>query len=241
MHLAYMKSDMDANIKAVFNLIKELKQSCVKRVIHCSTAAVIGPHAKGVVTEETKPAPNGKYQQTKYRIEEILRAELPPNIELAILRPTEIVGPGGKGLYTMIKRLDNEKACNFIYHCILKYRRFNYVSVYNVVAAFILLATSPIVRMGEMYHISDDDNADNNYAAVEKFINSSLNYKHGYVFDIGLSISVLSLLFKLMSRPSPPDRVYSNSKIFSLGYRKVSTLRSTISEVVSWESNSARY
>ena len=157
-HLAYMVNSLNANIEAIFNLIKAVKQSGVRRVVHCSTALVIGFHAKDVVTEETVPAPKGEYQQTKYRIEEILRAELPPHIELAILRPTEIIGPGGQGLQTMIKRLNNKRSYKYyIYHCILKHRRFNYVSVYNVVAALILLASSPIIQKGEIYNISDDD------------------------------------------------------------------------------------
>lgn len=241
MHLAFIDNDWNANIEAIFNLIKSVKQSGVKRVIHCSTAVVIGFHAKGVITEETKPAPKGKYQQTKYRIEEILRAELPPDIELAILRPTEIIGPGGRGLHKMIKRLYNERSYkNFIYHFILKYRHFNYVSVYNVVSALILLASSPNMQLVEIYNISDDDDADNNYAAVEKIIRSSLNYKHEYSFDIGLPPFFLSLLFKLLPSLSPPNRVYSNYKISSLGYRKVATLRSAISEIVSWEANSTR-
>lgn len=238
-HLAYMDNDRNANIEAIFNLINAVKQSAVKRVVHCSTAVVIGFQAKGVVTEETRPAPKGEYQQTKYRIEEILRAELPPNIELAILRPTEIIGLGGRGLHTMIERLRYDRSYkNFIYHCILKCRRFNYISVHNVVAALILLASSPIIQIAEIYNVSDDDDIDNNYAAVEKIINSSLKYKNEYCVDIGLPEYFLSLLFKLLPSLSPPNRVYSHSKISSLGYRKVTTLHSAISEIVSREANS---
>lgn len=240
-HLAFIDNDWNANIEAVFNLTKAVKQSGVKRVVHCSTAEVIGFHAKGVVTEETMPAPKGEYQKTKYRVEEILHTELLPNVELAILRPTEIIGPGGQGLQKMIKRLRNERSYkNYLYHCIFKSRRFNYVNVYNIVAALILLASTPIIQMGEIYNVSDDDDPDNNYAAVEKIIQSSLNYKHEYSFDIGLSRSFLSLLFKILPNKSPPNRVYSHSKISSLGYRKVTTLHSTILEIVSGEVNSAQ-
>jgi len=239
-HLAYLSKSGDANIRVISNLIEAAKQSSVKRVVYCSTAVVIGFNAKGVVTESTMPAPKGEYQQTKYRIEEILRAELPPNVELAILRPTDIIGPGGQGLQGMIKRLRYERSYkNIIYHSILKSRRFNYVSVYNVVAALILLATTPIKQIGDIYNISDDDDIDNNYAAVEKIIYSNLKYQHEYFFDIGLPRPFLSLLFKLMPSHSPPNRIYSNSKVCSLGYRKVVTLHSAISEIVSLEANGA--
>lgn len=238
-HLAYM-DNANANIEASFNLINAVKQSGVRRVVHCSTAAVIGFDAKGIVTEETMPKPKGQYQRTKHRIEEILRAGLPPDVELAILRPTEIIGPGGQGLRGMIERLQYGRSCiNRIYRCILKSRHFNYVSVHNVVAALILLASSPIAQRCEIYNISDDDDADNNYAAVENIINSSLNIKSEYSFDVGLPQSVLSRLFKLLPNASPPDRIYSHSKIAYLGYGKVITLRSAILEILSSELTSA--
>ena len=240
-HLAYMDNDRNANIEANFNLIKAVKQSGVKRLVHCSTAVVIGFHAKGVVSEETMPAPSGEYQLTKYRIEEMLRAELSPHVELAILRPTEIIGPGGQGLRTLIERLRNESSYkNFIIHCILKYRRFNYVSVHNVVAALILLASSPIRQTSEIYNISDDDDADNNYASVENIIASNLHLRQKHLFDIGLPLSILSFLFKLRPNVAPPNRVYSHDKIILFGYRKVKTLQSAISEIVSSEANYAR-
>lgn len=239
-HLAYINNNEALNIRATSNLIEVAKQLNVKRVVHCSTAVVVGFNVKGDVTENTMPAPKGEYQETKYRIEEILRAELPPNVELAILRPTEIIGPGGQGLLGMIKRLHCARPYkNFIYHSILKYRRFNYVSVYNVLAALILLASTPIKQMGDIYNISDDDDTDNNYASVEKIINASLKRKHEYPFDIGLHRFLLSFLFRLLPAHSPPNRIYSHSKISSLGYRKVVTLRSAISEIVSLEIKSA--
>ena len=240
-HLAYMDNARNANIEGIFNLINAVKQSGVKRVVHCSTAVVIGYHATGIVTEETIPKPRGEYQLTKYQIEEILRADLPQNVELAILRPTEIIGPGGQGLVSMIERLRKKNLFfNFFFHCILKARHFNYVSVHNVVAALILLASTPANQMGEIYNISDDDDNDNNYAAVEKIIKSLLQMENGYHLDIGLPRSVLSLLFKLMPKHSPANYVYSYSKISSLGYKKVKTLRSAISELVSWQLNNER-
>lgn len=233
LHLAYMNNSHEENIEATINLIKAVKQIYVKRVVYCSTAVVVGSTAKGIVTEATTPKPKGIYQQTKYKIEKMLLDELPPDIELAILRPTEIIGPGGQGLRSMIKRIRNGSSYkNFIYHCILKYRQFNYVSVYNVVAALILLAVTPIIQNGEIYNISDDDDVDNNYAAVEKIINSNLKYKREYSFDIGMPRFLLSFLFNLIPRVSPPNRVYSHSKIVSLGYKKVTTLNSIVSEII---------
>lgn len=239
-HLAYIHNDASANIKATANLIEAVKQSSVKRVVHCSSAVVVGFKASGVITEDIAPSPKGEYQKTKYQIEGMLCTGLQPNVELAILRPTEIIGLGGQGLQKMIQRLKDGKSFkNFIYRSILKYRRCNYVSVYNVVAALILLASTPIKQMGQIYNISDDDDSDNNYAAVEKIINSGLKHESRYVLDFGLPAPILSFLFRLLPTHSPSDRIYSHSKISSLGYRKVETLNSAISEILSKEAANA--
>jgi len=235
-HLAYLKNAGNANIEATRNLINAIKQSGAKRVVHCSTAVVIGFGARGVITEETIPTPKGEYQQTKYRIEEILRSELPSKVELAILRPTEIIGPGGQGLRTMIRRIrEGRRYQNFVYHFILKSRLFNYVSVYNVAAALIFLATSPIRQQRDIYFISDDDDADNNYAAVEKMIASIFRRPTDHPIDVGLPRPLLSFLFKLLPDLAPPHRVYSHAKIASMGYQKATTLRQTICEIAALE------
>lgn len=238
-HLAYLRGAPDANIDAVRFLAEAAKGARVKRVVHCSTAVVVGFSAGGTVTEETAPAPADTYQQAKYEIEQILRATLPAAIELAILRPTEIIGPGGQGLQQMIDRLDNEKwYVRSLYHRVLKSRRFNYVSVHNVVAALILLVSSPVPQMREIYNISDDDDPDNYYAAVEQIVHSSLGISREYHLDFGLPRPLLALLFKLLPGLAPPHRIYSRAKLDRLGYMRVVTLREAISEVVSTQRGS---
>jgi nucleoside-diphosphate-sugar epimerase len=236
-HLAYLHRGRDANIEAAVNIARAALRSGVKRVVHCSSAVVVGFDARGVVTEDTAASPKGEYQETKYAIEQIFRRELLPYVELAILRPTEIIGAGGLGLRRMIQRLvDRPRPINAIYRVMLKARRFNYVSVQNVVAALMVLASSPLNQKADVYYISDDDDPDNNYAAVEEIINCALDVRPRHrSLDIGLPPSALSLLFKLLPGSAPPDRLYSNFKIKTLGYRKVTTLRSAILDVIAYE------
>lgn len=232
-NLAYIKNDLNSNIEATHNLVDAVMRASVKRMIHCSTAVVVGPKARGVITEDVTPEPRGDYQQIKFKIEKMLLDELAQKVELAILRPTEIIGPGGEGLRTMIDRLNNDGALKrFVYHSLLKNRRFNYVSVYNVVAALVLLASTKTALIGEIYNVSDDDD-ENSYGAVEKIICSGLNIRCGYPFDIGLPRTFLSYIFRLMPNCSSPDLVYSCDKLRSLGYKKTVTLRSAVAEMVS--------
>jgi len=238
-HLAYLQRGWDANLEAAKNVARGALRSGVKRVVHCSSAVVVGFGTSGVITESTLATPRGEYQRTKYAIEDVLGRELTPQVELAILRPTEIIGAGGAGLRQMIGRLvDRPRYLNMIYRMMLRSRRFNYVSVNNVVAALMLLAFSPVSQRAEVYNISDDDDPDNNYAAVEEIVDSALCRRHRQrLFDIALPSSVLSLLFRLLPGSAPPARVYSNSKLRSLGYRKVTTLRSAILDVFEYETS----
>lgn len=235
-NLAYLHEGRIPNLRAAANLSRAALNSGAKRLVHCSTAAVVGFAERGVITEETPEHPAGQYQGTKYEIERILKGELLPAVELSILRPSEIIGPGGEGLRKMIMRLRNGRASvNALYRLALKHRRFNYVAVDNVVAALQLLVATPEPQRGDVYQISDDDDPDNIYAAVEAIIRRSLGSGAGTWLDVGLPAPVLSLLYRCFPDSAPPDRIYETSKIAALGYEKATTLRSAIIEVVAAE------
>ena len=233
-HLAYLHRGKKANLTAANNLANAAIRSGVRRVVHCSTAVVVGSHARGLVTETNAEAPTDPYQETKYDIEETLRTALQSRVELAILRPTEIVGPGGAGLRRLIKRLrERSWYANRVYHTVLKHRRFNYIAVQNVVAALLLLAESPVPQQGDVYQVSDDDDSDNSYAAVEAIVNAHFA-KRQPRWDVGLPPQLLALLLRCLST-TPVSRFYSRDKIDKLGYRKSVTLREAIQDILVFE------
>jgi nucleoside-diphosphate-sugar epimerase len=239
-HLAYIDNNRSANMEAALNLIEAAKGANVARIVHCSTAVVVGFKENKIITETTLPQPEGEYQVTKLEIEEKLCSQLPASIELAILRPSEIIGPEGQGMRIIIERLASGKTLkNYLLHCILKNRRLNYVSVHNVVAALILLATTTAKQNKDIYNISDDDDPDNNYASVEGIINSYFGYKTKYFFDLGIAPNLLQFLFKMLPTHSHPRRIYSYSKIATLGYKKVRDIKSTILDILSQGQNNA--
>lgn len=239
-HLAYIHGDKGANLRATENLIEAARRARVARVVYCSTAVVVGFATRGTISEQTPARPENDYQRTKYAIEGMLRDQLVPDVDVAILRPTEIFGPGGTGLKPMIRRLRGGSPFkNCVYRFLLRSRRFNYVSVYNVVAALILLVTTPVRQTGEVYFISDDDDPDNNYASVEQIIRAALGHRPGHCPDVGLSPALLPLLFKFLQGHSTPNRVYSHDKISALGYRRRMPLRQAIEQLVASQEVSA--
>src|SRR5512140_1711420 len=67
-HLAYLHQSGSANIEAAGNIARAALRAGVTRVVHCSTAVVVGFGAGGVITEDTPPSPRGEYQETKYAV-----------------------------------------------------------------------------------------------------------------------------------------------------------------------------
>ncbi len=235
-HLAYLKDGRDQNVKAAQQLAKASLAAGVRRVVHCSTAVVIGPRGSGVVDESFAPAPGCEYEVTKLAIETAFRNALLPEGELVILRPTEIVGPGGEGLRRMIDRLRTKRDfVNMVRRVILRERRLNYVCVRNVVAALLLLAEASLPNNGDVFTISDDDDPDNAYGSVESLVLEALGRGRRAATGLALPLPLLRLAFRLLPRHASPDRVYSSEKIRRLGYRRVTTLRETIKDLVAFE------
>lgn len=234
-HLAYLRSGPGDNLAAAAALATAAANAGVARVVHCSTAVVSGPVEPRVIDERVEPRPRGGYQATKLAIEHALREALPPSVELAIVRPTEIVGPGGAGLRTMIDRLRTRPAAvNAAYRMIQGARRLNFVAVRNVVAALLHVASAPLAVNGDVFIAADDDDPDNNYRSVESLIRVALGRSPGDGGPV-LPLSVLAPLFTLFPGRAAPDQVYSGAKLRRLGYGKVTTLRDTIGEVVAFE------
>ncbi len=234
-HLVYLHGGAEANLPVVRSLAEASQRAGVRRIVHCSTAAVIGPGASGAIREETPAQPRGEYQVAKLAVEGELKKDVPRWGELAILRPTEIVGPGGEGLRQMIQRLRTDGwPMNEARRVIFGARRFNYVCIRNVVAGLLLLAESPLAQNGEVFYLSDDDDPENNYASVEGRILEAMGRRRS-ISGPTLPRSVLSLAYRMFPERAPPNRTYSTSKIRQLGYREVTSLSATINEVVAFE------
>lgn len=239
-HLAFMKHDIRSNLMATRNLIAAANAAPVRRVIHCSTATVVGHPSTRTINEDTEPRPRGIYQTTKYRIEQMLVGELDPSIELAILRPTEIFGAGGSGLTSLIHRIEFDSGFkNWLFGFMLGRRRFNYIHVRNVVEAIILLATTPYLARGQVYIISDDDEPCNNYASTEAVIRECLGRRPRHFSRVALPPFMLKMLFKVLRKGSRPDLCYDHQKISELGYRRKVAIAQGIAEVIDLMRNPA--
>jgi nucleoside-diphosphate-sugar epimerase len=92
------------NATAVGQLIEQAAQAGVRRVVHCSTVGVHGDVQHPPADENAPLAPGDVYQRTKLEGEELARGVAARSgIEVTIVRPTGIYGPGDRRLLKLFR------------------------------------------------------------------------------------------------------------------------------------------
>jgi dihydroflavonol-4-reductase len=94
----------EVNAVAVRTLVEIAAASGVKRIVHCSTVGVHGDIAHPPANEDAPLRPGDVYQQTKLEGEQLAReAGRQSGIEVVIVRPTGIYGPGDRRLLKLFR------------------------------------------------------------------------------------------------------------------------------------------
>lgn len=94
------------NADAVVSLIDIAAESGVRRVVHCSTVGVHGDIDGPPATEDAPLAPGDIYQETKVMGERMgHHAAARTGVELVIVRPTGIYGPGDRRLFKLFGQI----------------------------------------------------------------------------------------------------------------------------------------
>jgi nucleoside-diphosphate-sugar epimerase len=92
------------NATAVRDVIEAAKRAGVRRVVHCSTVGVHGDVERPPADEEAPLKPGDAYQATKLEGERLAReAGQRLEIEVTIVRPTGIYGPGDRRLLKLFR------------------------------------------------------------------------------------------------------------------------------------------
>jgi nucleoside-diphosphate-sugar epimerase len=94
------------NRTAVGSLIEAASAAGVRRVVHCSTVGVHGDVEHPPANEDAPLKPGDIYQVTKLEGEQLARETAARRgIELTIVRPSGIYGPGDRRLFKMFKNV----------------------------------------------------------------------------------------------------------------------------------------
>lgn len=232
-NLAYMPTGgEEANLDLVANLVDACLRAGVARLVHCSTANVVGSVQASLVTEEVPCAPLTSYEHTKWKIEQRVADGVSKGLDAAILRPTAIVGLGGKNLQSLAASLTTQAGVvQYLRSCLFGARPMHLVPARDVAAALLHLAAMPGRLEAEVYHVSADDDPDNNFQRVEAILADAMRVERCRVPAIFLPRVVLALVLRLRGRSETNlDRVYSPTKLRSTGFRPTESIADAIRE-----------
>jgi dihydroflavonol-4-reductase len=143
----------EINANAVGHLIEAAAAAGVRRVVHCSTVGVHGDVEGPPATESAPLRPGDVYQETKLEGEAIARAAAERlGIEVVIVRPTGIYGPGDRRLLKLFRGVARQR------FPILGSGRIYYHLTYidDLVDGFVLCATHPAAA-GRTYILAGGD------------------------------------------------------------------------------------
>lgn len=229
-----------APLAEILRCFQSILDACVamgvRRLVHCSTAVVAGRAPADRITEDTECIPGDDYEIAKLATERLLLERGERRIEVTILRPTAVFGPGGRNLMKLANDITRRPAAfNYLVSCLQGRRRMNLVHVDNVAAALSLLAEPGKPVAGKTFIISEDDSAANNYRDVERRLRSCFGLPDYPIPPLELPRGALSMALRLTGRTNiNPGRVYDCSRILDMGLVKPMPFERGIAEFCGW-------
>ena len=236
-NLVYLRNGTEnENLLAMTNLAMACRKAHVKRLVHCSTAVVVGTAAEDDITEDTECHPFSAYEILKYKIENLLKEFADNYFELVVLRPTAVLGEGGKNLLKLSDELNKRnQLANYLKSCLFNHRNMNLVCVDNVTGALLLLANADTKMNGDVFIISDDDDLINNYRDIEKYLMNSFGYNDYIVPRLPVPKIILRILLSLSGKSNAnPQRRYHSDKLFNAGFKKSVTFENGLASFADW-------
>lgn len=237
-NLAYMwNAGSSNNLTATRNLVEACARTGVRRLVHISTAAVVGRACSNWVDEATYCRPTTEYGRCKLEIENVLLDKVhSSSLDLVILRPTSIFGPGGAPLEKLCGDLRSAAWLkNYLKACLFGRRAMNLVHVENVSAAITFAIKRHSDFGGTKWLISEDDMQINNYLDIERFGRDRLGVKNYPIPILPFPSFMLELLLRVFRRNIVNPRCRFKPDGFrALGFMPVKDLQSGLCEYFDW-------
>ena len=221
LNLVYMSGANEAvNIRLLDNIVEACLKAGAARLIHCSTAVVAGATRASYVSEVTPCVPQTSYERVKLTLEQRAASALSSGLDVGILRPTAIVGPGGQNLRKLATSLQHgNEIANYFRASLSGQRRMHLIPVIDVIGGLLHLAAMPTALGGGIFIISSDDDPDNNFNSVEKILLNCLGKKPRRWPLVPISRKVLDIFLKLLGRSDTDTaRIYDSQKLRGTGF-----------------------
>jgi len=233
----------DVNVNGTRNLLEASQKHRVRKFIYCSTQGVHGDVNK-IPADETAPIiPADYYQYTKYEGEKVAQEFIDCGLNVTVLRPTAIYGPGDLGRWLLLfKRVAPGRFLMFgngrtFYHPL---------NIDNLIDAF-ELAMQKDEANGQTYLVGD-----NRYYTLNELVmavGEALGIEVSIIYlpfwPLWVLASICEIAFKPL-RIEPPlfrrrvdwfrqNRAFDISKIKrELGYQPQVDLRKGLSITAQW-------
>tara|TARA_B110000305_G_C19305016_1_gene571118 strand:+ start:204 stop:764 length:561 start_codon:yes stop_codon:yes gene_type:complete len=163
-------------------------------------------------------------------VEKIVLKGLSKGLDIGILRPTAIVGYGGKNLKKLANSLIyGNKFNNYVKRCVLGNMPMHLVPARNVVSALLHLALLENNLNGNIFIVFEDRDINNNFLKVEKILLHELGMNSSKFPKILIPKIFQSVLFKILKRSDlNPNRKYVSKKLIEYGFKPNDTVKDTI-------------
>ena len=103
------------NVTGTANVLLAARDQGVAKVVHTSTSAIYGIPERNPVDEETPARPLEDYGHAKLEAERLCRVAVADGLDVSIVRPRTILGPGRLGLMAILFELVAEGAPVFVF------------------------------------------------------------------------------------------------------------------------------
>ena len=236
-NLSYISGDdTSENLRLIDKLCDECIQKKASRILHCSTAVVVGNSTSKIVDEETSCHPTPGYEFCKLSLENHLIGRIGKICEVVVLRPTAVFGRGGLNLNTILHSIKNKGAFyNLLKSSFLKDRRMNLVSVEKVVAAIIFFIQFQGHPDGPVFIVADDDVSENSYGGIYRIAMETLGRKPAAQLPVPFRSVILKCILRLFrGRSIDPDRIYSDAKLRANGFKFTDDFSARVSDYALW-------
>jgi len=224
-NLVYMHDGSEKDNKFLLeNILESCNRKGISRMIYCSTAGVVGATKESKVNETTPCVPVSNYEKTKYNLEQQLLKNISKTLDIAILRPTCVVGPGGQSLLKLCLDLKSSSSLiNYLRASLYGSRPMHLVSVNNVANALLHLVFFKKPLNNNIYIVSSDDDPKNNFKKVEECLMQAMGIKKRSIPLIPIPIIILSLILRLRGRSHfNMIRKYDSKKLRLTGFLETS-------------------
>lgn len=140
------------NAEGTKNVLQAAKDAGVPKIVHFSSAGVLGTVPNGEVADETYPQnPQNNYDRSKLEGETIARRFAGEGMDLVIIRPGWVYGPGDRRTFKLIEAIANKK---FILVRKGKARQTP-VHIDDLIEGVLLCSEKG--KKGEIYHIAGSE------------------------------------------------------------------------------------